>query len=46
MILEDGMSIWVNDSNKPEKYLWENELGWLDMQWEIEILEKLLSLRS
>jgi hypothetical protein len=30
-------------SNKLNKNLWEHELGWLDMQMEIEIIERIIS---
>lgn len=31
---------WVNNENKQQKYLWEHELGWLDLQIEIEMIKK------
>lgn len=32
---------WINNSNKPQKYLWEHELGWIDLELEINELQRL-----
>lgn len=37
---------WINDCNKPTKYLWEHELGWLDKYHEINLIKKEIEMEA